>query len=462
MIWQKIVKFHISIIILASLAMLAGCNNPKDRLATFNTYYETADYENSSLFAEQNLSLKEKPKGEDLLWSLQLASVERDRQNYPKSTQQFDNAEDMLKFYDKRSEIGDAIIATAVNDNAMPYKGEEYDGIMVNTYKALNFMAAGQMDLARVELNRSMDRQRRAKEHFAAEISDLESSVENNSNKFSKSNVENPQIQQLLEERYPNLRNFEPYPDFINPFATYIAGVYFSLVGEGARSSDLLKETLGMVANNKYIAEDLYATETALDAKGSVTNTVWLIFENGLGPVKDEFRMDIPLFIETDKIRYIGIALPQLRFRAPAHEYLTAVADGRSYQTAVIADMDRIIQTEFEKDYGAILTRTILSASAKAVAQYSLEKESSEGSAVMAVLMSIYSFSTTAADVRIWTTLPKNFQVARFTKPKNGTIEIIRPGMLSFEVQLPDCNNAIVYVKIPTCHAGPIYEVMTF
>ena len=222
MIRKKPSNFYISTILLASLAIFTGCNNPKNKLATFNTYYETADYENSSIFAEQNLSLKEKPKADDLLWSLQLASVERDRQNYQKSTQQFDNAEDMLKFYDNRSELGDAISTTAVNDNAMPYKGEEYDGIMVNTYKAINFMATGQMDLARVELNRSMDRQRRAKQHFAAEISDLESSVENNSNKFSKTNTENPQIQQMLEERYPNLRNFEPYPDFVNPFATII------------------------------------------------------------------------------------------------------------------------------------------------------------------------------------------------------------------------------------------------
>jgi hypothetical protein len=76
--------------------------------------------------------------------------------------------------------------------------------------------------------------------------------------------------------------------------------------------------------------------------------------------------------------------------------------------------------------------------------------------------MAVYSYATTAADVRIWTSLPKEFQVARFAKPENGMLIVKRPGSAPVEINIPGCNNAIVYVRITTSQAEPIFEVMKF
>ena len=461
------VKFKNSVVFavlaLIILPFLAGCNAPQGHLAAFNGHFERFDYEKSALFAERKISKKKNPKGEDLLWALQLGTVQRIQQDYVKSNESFDKAEDMLKYYDEQSTIGDGIGSTVVNENVIPYRGEEYDGIMVNVYKALNFMAERNFDLARVEFNRALDRQRRAKEKFNVEINKLKSELEENQqNEFTKTNVENPEIAELLAEKYPNLRNFEAYPDFVNPFATYLAGVFFNLVSDHAKAVDLLKESYGMVGYNSYIAEDLAVTENVLDGKGRLNDTVWLIFENGLGPVKKELRMDIPLFVATDNVKYVGIALPELYFRNEAHQYLVAEVDGNDYETRLVADMDRVIQTEFSKDYTGILTRAIISATAKAIAQYALENQDSSESSIASIFMAAYTYATTAADVRIWTSLPKEFQVARFPKPANGKLRIKRPGSDSFEINIPDCNNVILYVRIITNQAEPIFEVMNF
>ena len=453
-----------AILALLSLPFFTGCNAPKDNLATFNGHFERFDYENSALFAEGKISKNKNPKGEDLLWTLQLGTVERIRQDYQKSTESFDKAEEMLKYYDEQSRLGDGIGSTIVNENIIPYRGEEYDGIMVNVYKALNFMAEGKMDLARVEFNRALDRQRRAKEKFNEEIRKLQGELEKDQqkNNFSKSNAENPETQEILAEKYPNLYNFEAYPDFVNPFATYLAGVFFNLVSDHSKAVDLLKESYGMVGNNAYIAEDLLITENILDGKGKLDDTIWLIFENGLGPVKKEFRLDIPLFVATDKVKYVGIALPELEFRDRAYQYLVAEVDGNDYKTSLVSDMDRVVQTEFSKDYKGILIRAIISTTAKAVAQYAIEKQGSSGNSIASILVAAYSFATTAADVRIWTTLPKDFQIARFPKPKDGKLKITPADAIPFEINIPDCNNAIVYVRIPANQAEPVYEVITF
>ncbi|MCK5226465.1 MAG: hypothetical protein KAQ89_07065, partial [Planctomycetes bacterium] len=347
---SKIRRYNLAIFAILAISntiFFAGCNAPKGHLTAFNKYFEASDYENSILYAQKKLKCRKNPKGEDLLWAMQLGAVERMRKNYQQSTQYFDRAEEMLKYYDEKSEIGDTIGSIVASDNVTPYKGEEYDGVMINTYKALNFMAVGKMDLARVEFNRALDRQRRAKEKFSEEIDKLRSELEQKQqqDKLSQSNVENPKTQELLAQKYPNLYNFEAYPDFVNPFATYLAGLYFNLVGDYAKAADLLKESCGMVGDNPYIADDLATVEKILNGQAKLENTVWLLFENGLGPVRKEFRLDIPLFIVTNRVKYVGIALPKLEFRDKAYSHLLANSDGRSYMTIPVADMDRVVQT---------------------------------------------------------------------------------------------------------------------
>jgi hypothetical protein len=371
----------------------------------------------------------------------------------------------MLNFFDYQNKTADLVAAMAVSENIVPYLGEEYDGIMVNTYKALNFMALGDNELARVEFNRALDRQRRAKEKFAKEIAKLQNELDQAQEKEDsqvKKNVDNPEIQQLIEQRYPGIYNFKAYPDFVNPFTTYIAGVFFDLIGDHSKAAPLLKEAYGMVSDNEYLAEDIAVTEQVLDGQKELKDTVWVVFENGMGPVKEEFRIDIPLFVETKKVKYVGIALPKLIFREQAYSSLTIMAAGHNYTTEQVADMDRVIQTEFNKDFKGILTRAIISMTAKAVAQYALEKQDKSSSTLASFLVAAYSYATTAADVRIWTTLPKDFQVARFPMPVDGLIMIEPPGGESFQIKIPPCKNSLVYVKIPFRQAKPVYDLLTY
>jgi len=449
---------------------IIGCNAPQSHLTNFNNsfkadYLESFNFEKSTQFAQSKISKGKKSKGEDLLWSIQLGCLERIKQNHKQSNDHFDKSEDMLKSFDYQNKAVDSAAAIAFSDNIIPYLGEEYDGIMVNTYKALNFMALGENGLARVEFNRALDRQRRAKENYAQEIAKLKSEIEEAQEKEKshvKENVENPEIKELIADTYPGLYEFKAYPDFVNPFTTYIAGVYFDLVGDYSKAATLLKESYGMVSDNDYIAEDLAVTEQILDGQGKLKDTVWVIFENGMGPIKEEFRIDLPLFVATDKVKYVGIALPKLKFREQAYPYLSITAAGHSYKTQLVANMDRVIQTEFNKDFKGILTRAIISATAKVIAQYALEEGGSSSASIASIFVAAYSFATTAADVRIWTTLPKDFQVARLPIPSDRLVTIEPAGAEPFQIKIPTCKNALVYVRIPFSQARPVYDLITY
>ncbi|MHC4999366.1 MAG: COG3014 family protein [Planctomycetota bacterium] len=423
------------VLALSTISILSGCNAPKSHLSKFNQFFEAADFEKARNFAQKKTTQKDTPRGEDLLWSLQIGSIDRIEGNYTQSTEMFDVCEDMMTHFDsENSGIGHAVGAVAVNENIVPYTGQVYDGVMVNTYKAMNFMSTGQYDLARVEFNRALDRQRRAKETFSKEIQKQkdEISADENSENVQKS-LDNSEMQKRLEEVYPSLYNFSAYPDFVNPFATYMAGLFFLIEGDYSKSIDLLKESAA---------------------------TVWVIFENGLGPVKEEFRIDLPLFIFTDNVRYVGIALPKLMFRQAALPYLELKTDSTTSKTQLVADMDRVVQTEFEKDFKGILTRAIISTTAKAAAQYALENNSNSSWA--AVAMAVYNFVSTAADVRIWTALPKDIQAARLVIPENGDLTLYGPTLTPIQVKIGNCNYAIVYVRMISTAHQPSIEIMTF
>ncbi len=458
----RIARISLILCLAPAVLLTNGCNAPKKHLTQFNQMVSAGNFADARCFAERKIKQRQNPGGNDLLWTLQVGSLNRIGGNPTASTQAFDACEAMLKhFNSENSAIGHTIGAIAVNDNVVPYTGQIYDGVMVNTYKALNFMYEGNFELARVEFNRALDRQRRAKEVFQKEIQKLkdEVSANNNSDMVQKS-LDNPDLKSSLAQTYPSLYNFSVYPDFVNPFATYIAGVFFAAIGDYNKSVDLLKESAGMVEGNLTILDDFAAVEKVLNTGGQLPSTVWVIFENGLGPVKEEIRIDLPLFIATDDVRYVGLALPKLVDRWEATPYLDVTAGDVGVRSQIVADMDAVVRTEFNKDFQGILTRAIISASAKAVGQYALEKNDDNDGA--AIIMALYSFLTTAADVRIWTMLPKNIQVARVAMPADRVVTVGGPGLTPTALNIGDCKHAIVYVRM--IHGGlePQIDLITF
>jgi hypothetical protein len=458
-IFSSILVFSVVVL---SLPFVCGCNAPREQLIAFNQYFEASDFNSATAFAEKNIQKRKNPNGEDLLWTLQAAAAKRILQDYNSSTQLLDNAEKHLQYYDTRPSLGDEVAAIAINDNAMPYKGEEYDGVMANTYKALNFMSENKPDLARVEFNRAIDRQRRTKEKFEKEIKETKEKIDKMPyGNLINQTISDPNMGQTLHNKYPELYEYQAYKDYTNPFVTYLASVYFNAVGEPSTARDLLKETYGLVPENKYVEAEFKETEELLAKNENFKNTVWVVFENGLGPVKEEFRIDLPLFIAIHQVYYAGIALPKLQYRDSAFSYLQIEADGTQYNTAVVSNMDRVINSEFKKDFDAILMRAIISTTGKIVAQYALTQQGSDAANIGAMLIAAYSFATTAADVRIWTALPKDFQIARFPKPQNKILKITPFNAQPFDIELPNCDNVLVYVKIINRNSRPVYNIIT-
>ena len=111
--------------------------------------------------ADQNAKNKDA-----IIWRLEQGAVLRANGQYQDSNKAFDQAQEKIDQYAQEAKVklGHEAGALLSNQANLPYEGRAYDGIMLNTYKALNFLALGETDKARPELIRAYQRQQDAVE----------------------------------------------------------------------------------------------------------------------------------------------------------------------------------------------------------------------------------------------------------------------------------------------------------
>ena len=120
--------------------------------------------------------------------------------------------------------------------------------------------------------------------------------------------------------------------NYVNPFSTYMHGLFFMLNAQGNNDINKAYESFQRAAamtDNPTVKADLALADNIRRGKQSIKKvepTVWVVFENGLGPKKEEIRIDLPVFIASDNVKYTGMALPKLVERKQA--YPTLDVDG--------------------------------------------------------------------------------------------------------------------------------------
>ena len=457
---------------IAGAVIFAGCAGTTPSLGKLGKSGNYESAERTGGFNELSKGLVKKEK-DDLLWYLDAGLISKYAKDFNQSVYFFDKSEVKIKQYDKEV-LGGKMLANVgavlTNDTFMDYRPRIYEGIMVNTYKGIDFLSQGKNADARVEFNRALERQRRAKEFFAKEIAQEKKKIEEeNKKKLKKKKVNplafqkattNPKTKDAIEKRYSNLFAFKPYPDFVNPFTSYMSGLFFLVSGDYAKARNILKETYGMIKGNeagaKYVEDDL---KIAVNGKSKGAHYAWVVFANGKGPVKKELRFDIPLFLVTSKMFYTGIALPTFKEMPAAYSYLKVQNGTKIKETKEVASMDKVIKTEFKKRFPSVMARAIARTVTQSLIQYQLRKR---GGLIGGIIGSVYQGVMNRADTRQWKLLPKNFQVAR-VRLRGNSLNITTPDGKNIVQESIDPNrDYIVFVRIIDRVSKPIYNIVTF
>ena len=475
---------------LAISLILSGCSATgpggllsafKDPMVQFHEELNQGKLDTATQFAFTEAEFDaESNELDDQLWGMQLASLYRAQQNYQQSNKFFDLIEDVMYQEDTESALetaGELLTSTFTNDTFLDYEQSVYDSIMVNTYKAINFTAMGDLENARVEWNRSDDRQRRAADYFAKKINqkkdqqqaELEEKAEKAKQKQEKqqqakaqnfdTNKSISEAEKILQEQGLNMSEWSAYEGYVNPFSTFMHGLFFMLTAQDRGDLNKAVDSLQRVSemtNTSVAAEALNLANGLLEGQQTspTTDKVWVVFENGEMARKAEFKINLPLFLVSDDVTYAGIALPKLQEQPTPYESLMV----EGINTEIIADMDKIIKAEFKEEFPLILAREITRTIVKTITQ----KQLNDNNAILGIASGIFQAVTTEADTRTWSMLPKNFQAAVLNNPKTGTVSVDLPGAPApINVAIEPNKNNIIYVKAISHTLPPMVEVIS-
>jgi len=131
------------------------------------------------------------------------------------------------------------------------YDYATYDGIMVNTYKALAFLGTGNKADARVEFNRVGDRQARAEREFAEQKAKLDAQAQRRAagNFDLNGAIQSAQNDQTYRAVQAELGQYANYKPFINPAASYLRAIYLLNNADTASDFEAARSELKRVAD---------------------------------------------------------------------------------------------------------------------------------------------------------------------------------------------------------------------
>ncbi len=382
---------------------------------------------------------------------------------YQESNQILEEAEQRIEDLFTRRVTTEAA-AFLTNDNLLPYEGEDFEKVMINVVRALNYMYLGDTDNALVEA-RKVD------------------------HKLS-----------VINEKYADKKN--AYKE--DAFARYLAGILYEAGGKQELNEAWISYRKSLATFKDYAA--LYKTpiptivvqdvmrltdalgqqDIASEIKKEYPNIEWhlakdlkgqgeLIFlsYNGRAPRKEDNFLDIPLSPEAIAIvlatgnrnndvktaargiaalqgKIIRLALPRFvpqRSEVAYTEVSLIGKDGGSIfsgRTILMEDITAIAIRNLDDRILRITAKAVARAAVKKLIALSVEKKAEKEGGVLAGIIAggvanAAGFATEQADKRSWRTLPDEIQVARIGIP---------PGTYDLQVKYIARNGSVIDQKV--------------
>jgi hypothetical protein len=444
-----------SLLLAAVAGLLAtGCKTYQQQNKVIQ-YWQRGDLTNAVVEATKTAD-KNAGNKDAIIWRLEQGAVLRANGQYEDSNRAFDTAQQQMDDYAQKAKVrlGQETGALLSNQANLDYEGRAYDGIMLNTYMALNYLALGEPDKARPELIRAYQRQQDAVTDNQKRIEKVQDEAAKNKDSAAIQRAQNdPGLQAQIQNSSTNLNNLKPYAAYVNPFTVYLDGLFF--MTDAADNSDLerarksFERVTEMAPNNPYVKEDLAMADGLINGR-PLPPTTFVIFETGCAPVRDQIRIDIPIIVT--KVSYIGAAFPTLKPQGNYVPSLTVTADGKPLETALVSDMDSVIGIDFKNEMPIVITKTIAATVVKGVAAYAANQAAGQQNDIAGLFMqigtAIYQAAVNIADERTWTTLPKQFQACHFSTPPDRKIELeTSGGRQRIQMTIGDGTINLIYVK---------------
>ena len=426
-------KFSRLAILSAALA-LSACATYNDDTRTLRAFYGAGEYS----AAETAATAVKKSAGDGanaLVADLELGKTQFAAGNANAAAATFEEANSLMEKFDDGGDSSLAYEASALltNQSKLPYTGYNYDRIMASAYSALSNIERGDRQRAAVALKRLSNYQQDAAAKNAKRIAENAKKLSQASDARTRSGVSaalaNPQVSAALAQKYGNFNAFDAAKaDYTNPFAHYLSGIFFLHNAEDQSDRENALASLRLAANalpsGALEADIREASDAARTAKPRPRT--YVIVEEGSACRRSQFRLDIPLWAFDDRLPNVAVNFPYL-VKIPysgSVKIFTSGSTSAEVPLVKLADMDAIIEREFNAELPNVVAKTVLSAVLKSAAQYAAARAAGDYGVLVNIAGSLYQGMLNDADLRTWSTLPKRISVASFPTPASRRIRV--------------------------------------
>ncbi len=415
------------------LLLLSGCATT----SIFSSYTSQLNPAIQNLKENKTLDLKKElankvNSSDKILYLMERGRIAQIQGDTDTSKSDFEAAIQAIKESDEKALIS-ASGATAqtsavmVNDNAIPYKGDGYERVMLHHFQAMNYLEKNDLEGAGVEARRANAEQEQALKRHEKEIEQAKDSARQNH--VSNSTPDAVTNAYLNTDRiFSKVKN-----SFQNAYSFYLSGIVYEMLKQPNDAYIDYKKALEIFPDNTYLQKDVLRLAKQLNMKddfdrfkslypkviesflGNNANNSELVlfFEDDFVAQKEQIK--IPILISTQAINFTAVAFPIYNIKSVSFSPIALSEKGALYGvTEPICDVNALAVKSLKEKVPAIVIRCLIRSCAKAAAAKVAEDK---GGVLGSFFVSIYNIFSENADLRSWVTLPSNAQIMRISLP---------------------------------------------
>jgi hypothetical protein len=349
--------------------------------------------------------------------------------------------------------------AIIVNDNAIPYRADGYERILLHHFQAINYLMSGNVDGASVEVRRAGAEQMLALRRHETEL-DTARRLADERNLPAQVPVEVARSYDILNPVAGEVKS-----SFQNACTFYLSGLVGELQGRLVDAYIDYKKALEIVPDNVFFGRDVLrlarllgrreeldmfrsrypaaATESVKQSVG--TGDLVVLFEDDFVVQKQEIKLPVPL-PPPDHLTMAAFPIYNIR-RLETYSLSLLEQDRLVAQSEPACLVDALAIRALQEKVPFMTMRQIIRSVTKLLAARRIENELGTLGTIGSFL---YKVASENADLRSWSTLPANIQVFRsriaagsheFTFRHEGT-------GASIDVSLDVPDNGIAIVRV--------------
>jgi len=319
------------------------------------------------------------------------------------------------------------------NDNALPYNSDAYERIMGHAYQAFNYLEAGDLQGAGVEVRRAALEQRTAELENEKRIAKAEQDAADNNVDVSKYDGYFQGVNSAASAVTSAITNAWTY---------YLSAAYWEGIGEYNDALVDYKKALSLAPHIEFLKTDIERVSYKIDRRWkSPTGTVVVLHEQGLVPPKREVMIPIPTIHG-----YFSVAFPVY---TPEDQLppvpLQVESESQAASTEVLVRINGAAAKALKDKIPGMVVRQTLRAAAK----YEAQKQANENMGLLgAISTQIYNLVSERADLRSWLTLPAYGMATRMELPAGDQVIKLSASGGSASVNVPVRAGGVTIVRV--------------